>query len=103
MPVDPKHIEEARAQIYGKPPAKPAVRQTPVKTMSEVERQSRARMAAKFALFDQINALCREFGEPDQGIAVDMVERGLSADEARRELAVRAAQRGWAVALAGVH
>ena len=70
--------------------------------MSEIERQSRANMAARFALFDQINALCREFDEPDAGIAVEMVERGLSVDEARRELAQRAAERGWSAALAGV-
>ncbi len=102
MPVDPKHIEEARALIYGKPPAKPAVRQTPVKTMSEAERQSRAKLTAKFALYDQINAICREYGEPDAGLACDMVERGLSVDEARRELASRAAERSWSAALAGV-
>jgi hypothetical protein len=81
-------------------PAKPATRQAPA--MSEIERQSRANMAAKFALFDQINALCREFDEPDAGIACEMVERGLTVDEARRELAQRAAERGWGAALAGV-
>jgi len=102
MPVDPKHIAEARAQIYGKPPAKPAVRQTPVKTMSEAERQSRARTAARFDLLARFNALAAEFGEIDYGLSVEFVERGLSVDEARRELAQRAAERGWSAALAGV-
>jgi len=102
MPVDPKHIEEARALIYGKPPAKPAVRQTPVKTMSEAERQSRAKLTAKFALWDQMKALAAEFGEIDYSLAVEFVERGLTVDEARRELSARAAERGWSTALAGV-
>ena len=101
MPVDPKHIEEARAQIWGKPPAKPAVRQTPVKTMSEGERQSRARMAARFDLLARFNALAAEFGEIDYNLTVEFVERGLTADEARRELAQRAAERSWSAALAG--
>ena len=69
--------------------------------MSEIARQSRANLAAKFKMLDTMNALCREFGEPDLGLAVDMVERGLTADEARRELAKRASLRGWSVALNG--
>lgn len=88
---------EVRSQLYGKPPAKPAVRQSPIKPqMSEIERQSRANLTAKFALFDQINAICREFNEPDLGIACEMTEAGLTVDEARRELAQRAAVRSWA-------
>lgn len=70
---------------------------------SETYRRSFDALGAKFALFDQINAICRQFGEPDLGLAVDMVERGLSVDEARRELAKRASVRGWSAALAGVH
>jgi hypothetical protein len=62
---------------------------------AEIERQSRANLTAKFKLFDQINVLCREFGEPDLGLSCEMVERGLSLDEARRELASRAAVRSW--------
>jgi len=101
MPVDPKHIAEARAQIYGKPPApaKPAVRQ---KTMGEAERQSRAKLTAKFKLFDAMKALAAEYGEPDYGLAVEFVERGLTAEEAKREYAQRAAERGWSAALNGV-
>jgi len=69
--------------------------------LAEIGRQSRANLAAKFKLLDQINAIARQLGEPDAGLVVEMIERGLSLDEAHRELAQRAAVRSWSAALAG--
>ena len=61
-----------------------------------IEKESRAHWTKQFKLLATMTSLVREFNDPaDAGLALEFVERGLSADEARRELASRAAVRSW--------
>ena len=101
MQVDEIIRRQVAERAKAKPaPAAPAVRQSPIKTMSEADRQSRARTAELFARWDQMKALAAEYGEPDYDVAIDFAQRGVSLDDARREFARRASLRGWARAFA---
>jgi hypothetical protein len=83
--------------------AAPAARQAPVKATSEIYKQSYANMAAQFRSLTTMNSLCDQYGVERHPTAVEFVERGLTVDQARAELAQIAATRGWSAALAGVN
>lgn len=83
-------------------PAKQAAA-APKPQMSERERESRERSAELFRRFDQAKALSAEFGSIDYDFCGEFANNSdMSIDQARRELAKRAALRSWATAFATV-
>jgi hypothetical protein len=94
-----RELLQRKQQAPAKPQTAPAKPQ-----MSEAARQSRERLTAKFALYDQLTAIAREYGEPlnDEGFLTGLVEAGTSPEEARREYAKRAAIRQWTAVLQAV-